>query len=666
MKSIKAKMMLFLGLLLASVCICFGLVSFFNATSALKSSLSKTLPRVAEQAANNISGRIEGHLNSLEAIAERPEINDPKSDIENKRSILTEEAKRIGSIRLEFVDSNGEIKKSDGTITNINDREYFKKALDGTSNISDPIVTKDGNQEIVVVYAVPIKYDNQITGILIETRDGNYLSELTNQIKVGNTGYAFMIRGDGTNIAGTDKQKVIDMYNPIEEAKKDPSLNDLADIETKMGQGEIGIGQYTFNKVSKYVGYAPVTGTEWSVGVIVTESEILSELDSLRISTVVISVIFILIGVIVIYIISNRLTKGIKATSEHLKLLSEGNLNIDIPIEYIKQKDEIGEMINSMKVMQESLGIMIKKVKENSLSINNQSENLSSISEEIASVSENVTEAISEVAKGTGEQSEELILITDILNEFSDNLSEVVREIQNVDSNAREIGTMANNSSSEMNVLNQSVLNISNSFKVFYNKIKELGTSVYKINEITNLINDVADQTNLLALNAAIEAARAGEAGKGFAVVADEIRQLAEQSKESSEDINRLISEIAGNTDIIVEDSVSMDTEVLNQAKIIESSMETFKNIIQAVDQVIPKIEKVKNSAENIENDKNSILSKIDNLSSVSVEVSASSEEISASAEEMSASTEEVASSAQLLNSMTNEMSEEINKFKIS
>ena len=664
MKSIKIKLIAFLGLLLGIICIGLGIISFINSSNALKSNLGKTLPKIAEQTASSVSGRIEGQIKSLEAIAERPEISNPNIEVESKMSILSNEAKRMGSIRLEFVDLNGEIKKPDGTTANVKEREYLKKAISGKSNVSDPIVSKTGG-DIVVVYAVPVKYNNQIIGVLIETRDGNYLSELTNQLKIGQTGYAFMIKKDGTNIASNDKDKVLQMYNPIEEAKKDPKLQAIADIEIKMGSGETGIGRYTFSGVDKYVGYAPILGTEWSVGVIVTEGEVLSELNSLKISVIISSIIFILIGVGIIYIISNKISKGIRSTSKHLKLLSEGNLTEEISEKYLKQKDEIGEMTNSMKVMQESLGKMIKQVKDNSLNINTQSENLSAISEEIANVSQNVTEAISEIAQGTSNQSEGLIHIKDILDQFSNKLSVMVKEIQIIDSNSREISTMASESSNEMNGLNQSVTSVSNSFKIFYNKITELGKSVNKINEITNLINEVADQTNLLALNAAIEAARAGESGKGFAVVADEIRQLAEQSKESSENISRLISGISQDTDVIVKDSVNMDNELVNQVKIIEDSVISFKKIIKAVDEVIPKIKNVKNSAENIDADKNSILIQIDGLSSISVEISASSEEISASSEEMNASTEEVASAAQMLNSMSNDVISEVNKFKV-
>jgi methyl-accepting chemotaxis protein len=661
MKSIRTKLIAFLGLLIGVICIGLGGISFVNSSKALTSNLEKTLPKIAEQTAGNIQGRINEETSYLEAVAARTDINDVNISIENKMTTLTEEAKRKNVI-LGIVYKDGIANMTDVNKVDVKDKPYFKKALSGKSCISDPVVTAKG--KVIVTYAVPIKNDNEIVGILVEMGEDE-LSKLTEKVEFGQTGNAFMINSTGVTIANSDRDLVLKKDNVIENAKEDASLKSLAEIESKMIEGEKGIGEYTYEDKTKYVGYAPVEETGWSIGVVISKGEILSELDSLKISVILSSIVFILIGFSIVYIIANNIAKGIKSTSKHLELLAEGNLGVEISEKYINQNDEVGQMTNSMKLMQESLRKMIRKIKENSSNINNQSENLSSVSEEIANVSQNVTEAISDIAKGTSNQSEELINITEILDEFSNKLSNMVNEIQVVDSNSKDISIMANGSSNEMSQLNKSVINVSSMFKEFSVKIATLGQDINQISEMTNLINSIAEQTNLLALNAAIEAARAGDAGRGFSVVAEEIRKLAEQSKESSENINKLISGISKSTGIIVDDSGVMDTELLNQVKLIDNSIESFNHIIEAVDQIIPKIQVVNNSAEEINNDKNSILNRIDRLSSVSVEVSASSEEISASSEEMNASTEEVASSAQVLNNMTNQMIEEVDKFKI-
>jgi methyl-accepting chemotaxis protein len=663
MKSIKAKLVVYFGTLLAVTCIGLGFISYINSLNALKTNLKILLPEIAEETAGNIRSRLDGELKTLEAIAAREDIKDSNIPMETKLKILAKEGERIGALRMGIVSLEGNLINTDGTTDSLKNRDYFPKAIGGESVAADPIVI--GENILVVPFVVPIIENGETIGLLLETRDGNFLSEITNAVQAGKNGTAFMINKEGVSIANPDPNKVLQQISDIAAAKTDKSLEKLAEIEMRMVAGETGTGEIYYQGINKFMGYAPISGTGWSVAITMTQDDALSVLDSLKSTDVVVSVIFIIISLAVVYLIANSMTKGIKSTSKHLKLLAEGNLREEVSPKYLKLKDEIGEMTRFMYDMQESIKGMINKIKENSLDISNQSENLTSVTDEIAHVSQNVTETISEVARGTNSQSEDLIQITGILEQFNNKITGMGDEIEAVGTNSREISIMAADSSNEMNLLNQSVMDISNSFKEFYSKIVTLGDEIGQIGEITDLINSIADQTNLLALNAAIEAARAGEAGKGFSVVAEEIRKLAEQSKISSGNISKVVAGISDGAGSMMQNSVTMDNELLNQVTVIEKSLASFKKIIGAIDEIIPKIEIIQSQAQDIEEDKNKVMSRIEGISSVSMEVSASAEEISASSEEMSASAEEVASAASMLNNATDQMLEEVERFKV-
>jgi methyl-accepting chemotaxis protein len=234
-----------------------------------------------------------------------------------------------------------------------------------------------------------------------------------------------------------------------------------------------------------------------------------------------------------------------------------------------------------------------------------------------------------------------------------------------VDNNSREVVVLANESNDSMNGMVSSINKVSISLANFISKLSSLGDNIEHINEITGLINAIADQTNLLALNAAIEAARAGEAGKGFAVVAEEIRKLAEQSKKSSGEINLIVNSVSSDTKNLISSSDVMSSELSNQLTGINASADSFKKILEEINNVIPQIESIAKSAENVKTEKNAIVSSIGESTSAAEEIASSSEVIAASSEEINASSEEIAAAAQTLSAMTKGMVEAVNKFRL-
>ncbi|PJI07395.1 MULTISPECIES: methyl-accepting chemotaxis protein [Clostridium] len=661
-KSIKRKLVVLIGLIILAISTGMGAIFYINAYNALVSNIGKTFPQIATQAANTVQASLDEHINELKIISSMDEIKNG-SDINNKLSVLKAQNNANGSIKMGYADVNGIITYTDGTKANIKDKVYFKEALAGKSYVDDPVVAAD-KKSMSMVYAVPIKNNNSITGVLVSVRDGLELSEMIKKISFGKTGSAYMINSKSVSIAYVDKSMPLNKYNSIEQAKKDPSLKGIADMQKKMIAGKTGLSKYFWGGKYSYGGFAPVKKEGWSIVVILNENELLSELSGLKKSIAMYSILFLIGGILVTYFIADKISKKIKYSEEVLNVLATGDFSKDIRGKYLESKDEIGNMVNSMSLMKNSISSIIKAFRNTSDKIENNSQNLSNISENMKSSSNNVSIAIQEVANGAGNQANDLVEITNSLNVFSDGLEGIVSNLKDINTETLTMNELANGSSSNMDSLIEAVKNISFSFENLQDKIINFNSSIKDVSNIVNIINSIADETNLLALNASIEAARAGESGKSFAVVANEIRKLAEQTKVSSHNITDLIASLSKNTKLIMSNTDNMKNDLDSQVDVINNTMDSFKSIIEVIKNVMPKIQSVNSASENIKEEKDSIVEKVEDASSAAEEISASAEEITASSDEMSNLAKEVSVASKELNLMTKEMGLQIGKFK--
>ncbi len=664
MNSLKKKVMKRLSLLIFRICFMLGTVCFVTGVFAIRETYGRDIEFIAQQSADNVSKSLERKISTLKAVARRNEIRNPNYDLAEKAKIMEDELTDVDCLEMNYIDVNGNVYSNKKHTYNVKDQDYFNQLMNGDTCITDPMVhTNDGS--LVVIYGVPIMENGKVIGALTAVSDASELSDIVNSRKFGNTGFGFVINGKGTVIADRTFDSVKNQYNPIEDAKTNSDVESYANVCSNMISGETASQNFVRDGVKMVIAYTPVQDTNWFVATAIERVEIYKQITSMFYRIIVSITLGVVIGTVCAYKIAVSITDRISVVSDHMAVIATGNLTEQLPEEQRGLNDEITHMSKAIGSMQDSFSGMIGTMKEVSDNLYTSSSALKDDSDGIMKLSNAISEAIIEIAQGTSVQANELASINMLLGEFNQQLNDMQQKVNNVDESSRKIDSMAVTSGNEMNELNGSVATVSSRFQKFEENIQRLGTHIEKINHITNLITDVANQTNLLALNASIEAARAGEAGRGFAVVAEEIGSLAEQSKDSSISINRLIEGISQETKELIEESNVMKEELRGQMETITRSVAAFSEIIKEVNDIMPMIRTVKESAVVVDTNKNIIIEKIDELSSVSEEISASSEEITASTEEMNGSINNVANAAEELNKMTDDMSQQMNQFTI-
>ncbi len=543
-KSIRTRIMVYLGLLLTITCLGIGVIADIAASKALINKVDETLPSLAEKGAQIIESRIESQLNALELLATWDSIKDPKYTWEDQLPLLEEEVKRSDMVSLGISSLNGILRNTTGNALDISDREYLKKALNGENAVSDPIVSKEDGS-IIVTYAVPIKFDNHIIGALVAVTDARKLSEIANDITFGESGKAFMINKSGTMIAHSNNDLVMNMSNDFENVKTDSKLIPLVELEKKMVQGEKGAGEYEYDGIIKYLGFAPVKVTGWSIALAAPKAEVLADLDTLKQSLIIISSLFLLLTLAMGYFIATSISNPVKLISMHLQTISSGDFTVEVSKKLKRGNDEIGVLIKASesisKFLRESFGDVSNKsieINQTAIEVEEAVELLNTQADDTSATVEQLSAGMEENAASAEEMNASAAEIEKAVEAIAEKAQQGALSVGEITKRAEAIKSRAISSQ-------QSATEIYDQTKEKLKTAIEQSKAVEQINILSESILQITSQTNLLALNAAIEAARAGEAGKGFAVVANEIRKLAEDSKNT-------VSEIQKVTDVVV------------------------------------------------------------------------------------------------------------------
>lgn len=267
-------------------------------------------------------------------------------------------------------------------------------------------------------------------------------------------------------------------------------------------------------------------------------------------------------GVLLTAIFAHSIKNPLKKLTEHLAATASGDFSIPVEQKLLQAGDELGDISRAVSAMQTSIRDIIGAVIEEAGKLKASAD---TTNRSVAELSENLTSASATIQQLSA-SLEETAASTQQMNATT---SEIETAIESITIKAQEGAASANEISRNANELKDGALrsqsetySIRESISRKMSSAIERSREVEKIKLLSDSILQISSQTNLLALNAAIEAARAGEAGKGFSVVAEEIRKLAEESKNTVNEIHSTIKIVFEAVEILAETSANTMTFV--------------------------------------------------------------------------------------------------------
>lgn len=285
-------------------------------------------------------------------------------------------------------------------------------------------------------------------------------------------------------------------------------------------------------------------------------------------------------ALIVAFLVSTRkVVNPIVKTNKELKeistLINENNGDLTKRVN-VKSSDEIGQLAQGINQFLDILQNTIGKIVEGSKNLDNM---INSVGENVTVSNDNaqdVSSAMEELSATMQEIAATIQTVNDNTESVGKNVVDIAyktEQINNYSQDMRErADSLAKSADENKRTTDEMVGNIVGTLK----KAIEDSKSVERVNELTGEILNISSQTNLLALNASIEAARAGEAGKGFAVVADEIRQLADSSRDTANNIQAINEHVTSAVFQLIDNS----NKIINYIE--ETILADYDSFVQA------------------------------------------------------------------------------------
>ena len=541
------------------------------------------------------------------------------------------------------------------------------------SYITAPYVDEETGEQIITV-CQEVKYKDVVQGVVAMDIDASALADYVENIRLLNTGFVMLVDEQGNIVVDSESNTFADgtvadleFFAPLTEEldKLEEQKAQLEENEDPAADDIVLQASYTMRAEGRDCAITAMTDriTGWRLLGCISDQENQKNLININIGTLMAGVIGLIFGCVIAVLTALSFNREIKKLQNATHRVAGGDFSEKIKV---TRSDEFGVLETNFNGMMDDVSGLIHAVEDKSNHILEVAGGISEVAGNTKTTIEQVTQAIDSVAQGAVKQAEstqEANTEVEHLKNSLDETKEYVSGMNGMTEKANEVSTEGIESVKDL--IEKSGKTAEKS-KVSLEVMNEMVESIDKIFYISDTIADITSQTNLLSLNASIEAARAGEMGKGFAVVADEIRKLADESKESTDEIKKIITEITEKSKLV--ESTMQENEVLQteQQEAINRTEEIFGEIMKQIEMLGSGMERINALNDTMSANKDLVVDKMGTIASVAEQSAAATEEVNASTEQVNVTMEEISEHTETLQAIAKDLMETINRFRLA
>lgn len=484
--------------------------------------------------------------------------------------------------------------------------------------------------------------------------DFSNIEKMIADVKLYDTGYACLL--------DTKQQFLVHNTYTIEDNLESVGYTEL---QAELAKNDTGVVNMNLGGKKMLISFAKLENG-YTLVLCAPMAEVKSGIASMQRNSLIVILIVSVIVCIFAFYIGERISNPLKKMVVDLKKMEESDFTGNEYRKYLRKKNEIGKIAYAIEKVQQSMGHVMGTMSGEGESIKTSSGTLNEIIDDYNNMVTNISSVSEELAASMQETSD----MAENLDETSKRMEECVivmgqKNVEGIE-NVTAIYDRAKKLNEESAKAERENAVLVDSTKKRLSDAIEDSSQVEQINALTKAILSISDSTNLLALNASIEAARAGQAGKGFAVVAEEIRNLAENSKDTAGEIQKITGKVTESVKHLCDCANQvleyMDSNVratyqhqVEISKQYHSDAENMDNILKQFSDVAARIDK----------ENQLIMEVISNLKHATSDGAIGTEEVAHCAERMLYGTQALQDAGLKLHDVVEEMEDTISKFRV-